>query len=419
MLKHPNRRTKEEEEEEEGNCRYEDLGVEEYIHDIVAVLKAHFVPLIDMTTITASKLGHPEKVVHFFPWDHWHRRVPEEWRAFFEAKASLSTMENEDAWLQSLIDIQSARWALFTPNSSDKGEEKEEEIDVFHRDCPQSLIDVMKAVSHLLPSLKPAKGSELTALDLSEQPEETAETTKSHSKQQQQPPKKKKKKPTLQVDKASITALTEEEKKQMRLQRKEEKKERKLQARLKQEQEKEKKESECKKTKDAQSANTSGKEMSEGMRRKYNEGPMLAIGSAGDAAMCLMSQKKKYETRVLGSSVAKLAEETGCLSIVDIGAGKGYLTQWLQVHCKKGITALGVEGSDDFAESYRKRADVLQELTGTTVAVAAAANTDENNNSDDENDEETSKNEGNMPNAGVIASRIPLGVDTSDFIKTL
>lgn len=383
-----------------------DCGVEKYIQDIVALLKTSFAPLLDMTYITASKHGLPEKVVHFFPWDHWHRRVPEEWRTFFEAKAALSTTENEDAWLQSLIDIQSARWALFTPAPSTESPDK----DIFHTDCPQSLIDVMKAVSRLLPSPKPAEGSELSALDLSE-PLEAPEKPKI---QKQQPPKKKKKKPALQVDRESIAALTEEEKKQMRLQRKEEKKERKLQARLRQEKEKEeaekKKKAEEKEKKESQSKATTT-EMSEGMRRKYNEGPMLAIESAGDATMCLMSQKKKYETRVLGSSVAKLAEETGCGSIVDIGAGKGYLTQWLQVHCKKGITALGVEGSDDFAESYRKRADVLQELTGNDG--------DDDNDACDDCEDEGNKGDANMPNAGVIASRIPLGVDTSDFIKTL
>lgn len=381
-----------------------DCGVEKYIQDIVSLLRTSFVPLLDMTYITASKLKLPEKVVHFFPWDHWHRRVPEEWRVFFEAKAALSTTENEDAWLQSLIDIQSARWTLFAPPGA---QDCTEDKDVFHRDCPQSLIDLMKAVSHLLPSLKPAEGSELSALDLSEQ----LELSEKPKSQKQQPPKKKKKKPILQIDRESIAALTDEEKKQMRLQRKEEKKERKLQARLRQEKEREEEEERKKKEsakKENQSKCTTTTEMSEGMRRKYNEGPMLAIESAGDATMCLMSQKKKYETRVLGSSVAKLAEETGCGSIVDIGAGKGYLTQWLQVHCKKGITALGVEGSDDFAESYRKRADVLQELTG---------NEDGNDECDDCDDDD--KGDANMPNAGVIASRIPLGVDTSDFIKTL
>lgn len=132
-----------------------------------------------------------------------------------------------------------------------------------------------------------------------------------------------------------------------------------------------------------------------GARRAHNEGPLRNARSAADVALGLMSQKKKLETHLLGACVAELSARHAVDTVVDIGAGKGYFTQWLQVRCPD-VRVVAVEGSDAFAASFRRRAEILQAMTAERVQGAQE-----------------------RPNAAVIAARVPLGVDSAQFIAQL
>ena len=94
----------------------------------------------------------------------------------------------------------------------------------------------------------------------------------------------------------------------------------------------------------------------------YNEGPCGAAVSAADAAIALMPQKKKYETRVLGRDILDLVPRSKTETIVDIGAGKGYLTQWVAAQAKaegKDLRVVAVEGSETVLAGYRTRQTAL------------------------------------------------------------
>lgn len=214
----------------------------------------------------------------------------------------------------------------------------------------------------------------------------------------------------------------------------------------------------------------------------YDEGPMLGAQSTGDAALALMKQKKKYETRVLGADIVALVARHACGTVVDVGAGKGYLTQWVQVHVPPGVAVVAVEGEQAFSESYQRRAAHLQAIAAraaerakklaaeggddagesknadaSSVAPAPATETTENNGNNSEHAETTepdkkraktqqqqqqqkqdnknSKNSSSKgknrvdrpvdttgvgePNAPVLTARVPLGVDTSAFVAAV
>ena len=116
----------------------------------------------------------------------------------------------------------------------------------------------------------------------------------------------------------------------------------------------------------------------------YDEGPMLGARSAGDAALALMKQKKKYETRVLGADIVALAARHACATVVDVGAGKGYLTQWVQVHVPPGVAVVAVEGEQAFSESYQRRAAQLQAIAARAAERAKKLADEDKKGADDD-----------------------------------
>lgn len=284
--------------------------IEEYASDLFSFLRER-AELIDMTSITASPSGKPEKAVHFFNWDHWTRRVVDPaWRDWFEAGPR--TTADEGAWIKALLDVQSGRWKEL-------------------RGAPDSLVGFVRTAAELAPEL----GGE-----------------------------------------------------------------------------------------DGEAATSDG-------RRRWDEGPMKSVASAQDAAMALMTQKKKHEVRALGEFVSRVSEQASCDAILDVGAGKGYLTQYLSIH-SPSARVVAVEGSESNAESFKRRADVLRSMVSKAETTRKKKKTggeregkekgEDGYCPGDEDDEEGQGQAAGTapgPNASVIAARVPLGVDAESFIRSL
>ena len=59
----------------------------------------------------------------------------------------------------------------------------------------------------------------------------------------------------------------------------------------------------------------------------------------------LMNQKKKYEIKLLGDSIIKEAKNRNINVVVDVGCGKGYLTNYIAIN--SNLRVIGIEGNED------------------------------------------------------------------------
>eukprot|EP00727_Mastigamoeba_balamuthi_P007841 m51a1_g3678 hypothetical protein (561) ;mRNA; f:305607-307719 len=160
--------------------------------------------------------------------------------------------------------------------------------------------------------------------------------------------------------------------------------------------------------------------------QRYDEGPVRSIETTQDAAVALMSQKKKHETRLLGDTLVAAATRDACDSLVDVGAGKGYLTQYVKLKMPQ-LNVVAIEGSEHHAQSYRDRSEYLQakltEASARRQRRAAAAPSARPSDSPSEiresrpNPDPDSSSAEVVPTAPVVAARIPLGEGAGEFFR--
>ncbi|ELP90639.1 hypothetical protein EIN_022580, partial [Entamoeba invadens IP1] len=89
-------------------------------------------------------------------------------------------------------------------------------------------------------------------------------------------------------------------------------------------------------------------------------------GKSQPIDVVFMKQKKKYEIRLLGDLIIKIAKNSDVKTIVDVGSGKGYLTEYIVLNSP--LRAVGIEGNADFTNKMairvndvdRKRAKGVQ-----------------------------------------------------------
>eukprot|EP01107_Rhizomastix_libera_P000651 TRINITY_DN11270_c0_g1_i3.p1 TRINITY_DN11270_c0_g1~~TRINITY_DN11270_c0_g1_i3.p1 ORF type:complete len:517 (-),score=132.98 TRINITY_DN11270_c0_g1_i3:54-1604(-) len=79
-----------------------------------------------------------------------------------------------------------------------------------------------------------------------------------------------------------------------------------------------------------------------------------------DVSIGLMSLKKKHEIIRLGDCIIETAKKNRCNVVVDMGCGKGYLTNYVKMNCPD-LVVIGIEGNPNYSKSYQKRTDQLKE----------------------------------------------------------
>ena len=103
-----------------------------------------------------------------------------------------------------------------------------------------------------------------------------------------------------------------------------------------------------------------------------------------------MSLKKKHEIELLGEHIIRVVHDTHCNVVVDLGCGKGYLTNYVQTRDQE-LTVIGIEGNKSYAESFEKRFEQLESKKSAQV----------------------------IKKARLINAFIPLDISEEDFIKSL
>ena len=270
-----------------------------YAAELCAFLAAH-ARLFDFTTHSARADGREEKAAHFLQLHHWERCVPAEWRAYLDALAARAAAAGTPA-------AERAWLAAMLDVQAARWERL--------RDAPASLVAFLRAARRLaqpvgLTAASPSMADALASADADADAEEKGDGTAGASAS------------------ASASAALPRDSKKAR----------------------------------SGVPRTPPPRVGAARPTPYDEGPMLGAQSTGDAALALMKQKKKYETRVLGADLVALVARHGCTTVVDVGAGKGYLTQWVQVHVPPGVAVVAVEGEQAFSESYQRRAAHLQSI---------------------------------------------------------
>ena len=75
----------------------------------------------------------------------------------------------------------------------------------------------------------------------------------------------------------------------------------------------------------------------------------------------LMKQKKKYEVEILGDIIIKEAKNKNINTIIDIGCGKGYLTNYISMN--SNLRTIGIEGDEDYTNKMMIRIDKIEQKT--------------------------------------------------------
>ena len=79
----------------------------------------------------------------------------------------------------------------------------------------------------------------------------------------------------------------------------------------------------------------------------------------------LMKQKKKYEIKLLGDTIIKEAKNKNLNIVIDIGCGKGYLTNYISMN--SNIRAIGIEGNEDNTNKMMLRIDKIEQINNGTI----------------------------------------------------
>ena len=79
----------------------------------------------------------------------------------------------------------------------------------------------------------------------------------------------------------------------------------------------------------------------------------------------LMKQKKKYEIQLLGDTIIKEAKNKNINTIIDIGCGKGYLTNYISLN--SNLRIIGIEGNEDNTNKMMLRINKIEQKNKTII----------------------------------------------------
>ena len=83
-----------------------------------------------------------------------------------------------------------------------------------------------------------------------------------------------------------------------------------------------------------------------------------------------MKQKKKYEIKLLGDSIIKEAKNKNINTIIDIGCGKGYLTNYISLN--SNLRIIGIEGNEDNTNKMMLRINKIEQKCKDNINKAEA-----------------------------------------------
>ena len=86
--------------------------------------------------------------------------------------------------------------------------------------------------------------------------------------------------------------------------------------------------------------------------------------------LVLMNQKKKYEIQLLGNQIIDIANEDKLSTVVDVGCGKGYLTEYLVLNSQ--LRAIGIEGNEEFTTKMEIRVNDISQKRNKGQEIAKA-----------------------------------------------
>ena len=78
----------------------------------------------------------------------------------------------------------------------------------------------------------------------------------------------------------------------------------------------------------------------------------------------LMKQKKKYEIQLLGNIIINEAKNKDINTIIDIGCGKGYLTNYIAMN--SNLRTIGIEGDENYTDKMMIRINKIEKLNKDT-----------------------------------------------------
>ena len=78
-----------------------------------------------------------------------------------------------------------------------------------------------------------------------------------------------------------------------------------------------------------------------------------------------MKQKKKYEIQLLGDTIIKEAKNKNINTIIDIGCGKGYLTNYISLN--SNLRIIGIEGNEDNTNKMMLRINKIEQKNKTII----------------------------------------------------
>jgi len=82
----------------------------------------------------------------------------------------------------------------------------------------------------------------------------------------------------------------------------------------------------------------------------------------------LMKQKKKYEIQLLGDSIIEEAKNQKINTVVDVGCGKGYLTNYISLN--SNLRAIGIEGDEDYTNKMMIRINKIEQKNKENISKA-------------------------------------------------
>ena len=82
----------------------------------------------------------------------------------------------------------------------------------------------------------------------------------------------------------------------------------------------------------------------------------------------LMNQKKKYEIKLLGDSIINEANNKKINTIVDVGCGIGYLTNYISIN--SNLRVVGIEGNEDNTNKMMLRINKIEQKNNKNLSKA-------------------------------------------------
>ena len=79
-----------------------------------------------------------------------------------------------------------------------------------------------------------------------------------------------------------------------------------------------------------------------------------------DISTSLMKQKKKYEIKLLGNAIINEAKNKNINTIIDIGCGKGYLTNYISLN--SNLRVIGIEGDENYTNKMMLRINKIEQI---------------------------------------------------------